>query len=240
MSAGGKPFVVFALIFKNMKKPILQKILLLIVFSVLLLSNIYFVQKINTIEKRIILLEPKERSQQDCELVDGEEHIYKHQCLPGDYEPQTLVKLSQRASFLNSTQYVDVRAKLMVEELIADAEEDGICLTVSSSYRSVEDQEKAVQKLAQTGHKLDYIAVPGRSEHQTGLAVDFAACPMKNGKRDDDVERLELKKDFAELPEYRWLVDNAYKYDFEQSFTKDNKNETGYPEESWHWKLIIK
>ena len=222
-----------------MKKPILQKILLLTIFSILLFSGVYSAKKINTLENRVDLLEPKEESRQDCEVIDGRRHVYKNQCLPKNYEPQTLIKLSQRASFLDSSQYLDVRAKLLVEELIADAEEDGMCLTVSSSYRSETAQEKAVQQLAQTGHKLDYIAIPGRSEHQTGLAVDFAACPMKNKKRDDSVERFELKKDFVELPEYQWLVDNAYKYDFEQSFQKDNEEETGYPEEAWHWKFII-
>jgi D-alanyl-D-alanine carboxypeptidase len=223
-----------------MKKIPPQKVFLLLVFIILLTGSFYFAKQLKGLEDRVAVLEPKTDSRKDCEIVDGEKHIYKNQCLPENYKPQALVKLSPRASFLTSSQYLDVRAKILTEELIADAEKDGMCLTVSSGYRSEAEQKKAVQKLAQTGQKIDYIAAPGRSEHQTGLAVDFAACPMKDGKRNDDIQRFELKKDFIDLPEYAWLVDNAYKYDFEQSYKKDNEEKTGYPEESWHFKLTAK
>lgn len=172
----------------------------------------------------------------DCKVVNGNTHIYKGQCLPENYKPQTLAKLSPRASYLNTSQYLDIRAKKAVEGLIADAEKDGMCLVVSSGYRSEEEQDYIMRELAQTGEgdRIEYIALPGRSEHQTGLAIDFAACPMKDGKRDDKVERLELKNDFSTLPEYQWLLANAHKYNFEQSFREDNKQETGYPAEPWH------
>ena len=180
----------------------------------------------------------------DCEIVDGNTHIYKWQCLPENYKPQTLTKLSPRASYLKRSYHLDIRAKMAVEELIAAAEKNGICLTISSAYRSEERQEEIIFELAQTGRKikniLKKIALPGRSEHHTGLAVDFAACPMKKGKRDDEVERLELENDFSTLPEYQWLLVNAYRNNFEQSFSEENEEETGYPSEPWHWKLILK
>jgi LAS superfamily LD-carboxypeptidase LdcB len=63
---------------------------------------------------------------------------------------------------------------------------------------------------------------------------------MRDGVRNDSAERLELEKSFEELPEYKWLQDNAYKYGFEQSYREDNIQDTYYHVESWHWKLIIK
>jgi LAS superfamily LD-carboxypeptidase LdcB len=133
-----------------------------------------------------------------------------------------LVDLSERASWLNTKQQVDVRAKEVIEKMILNAELDGLCLVVSSGYRSVEDQEKIKQKYG------DLAEEPGKSEHHTGMAVDLQACPMTNGKRDDEAERLELAKPFEELPEYVWLKENAENYGLKQSYTN----------ESWHWSLL--
>ena len=184
------------------------------------------------LEKRVIDLEKR------CELVSGKNHIYSNQCLSTNYKVSTLVKLSERASFLNSTQYLDTRAKKEIEQLIKDAEKDGMCLVVTSGYRSKETQKKLFEESTKE-NKLQSIALPGRSEHQTGLAVDFAGCPMKDGERDDSVERPELKQFFGFLPEYEWLKENASKYGLEESFRYDNMEETGYIVEPWHWKIII-
>jgi LAS superfamily LD-carboxypeptidase LdcB len=70
---------------------------------------------------------------------------------------------------------------------------------------------------------------PGYSEHQTGLAVDFQACPMADGVRDDSVDRLELSNPFSTLPEYKWLIDHANQYKISQT----------YENESWHWRFEL-
>jgi len=155
--------------------------------------------------------------------------------LPDGYEPYNLSLLSPRASWLNTEQYLDIRAKKVVEKLINDAEKDGMCLVVSSGYRTAEEQ----QEIYDLAESKSMVAKPNESEHQTGLAVDFVACPMTNGRRDDTAERLELEKPFEELPEFEWLQDNAWKYNMEQSYRMDNMDKTEYPVESWHWKLII-
>ena len=171
-------------------------------------------------------------------IVDGNDHIYKGQAL--DMEKlekklQNLQVLSLRASWLTTAQRLRPEARNAVEELIAQAEIDGMCIVVISSYRDYKQQ----QKLYNSIQDKTLVAQPGSSEHHTGLAVDFTACPMKDGKRNDDMERLELRNRFEELPEYQWLVNNAGKYGFEQSYRADNAKETGYQKESWHWKYII-
>jgi D-alanyl-D-alanine carboxypeptidase len=169
-------------------------------------------------------------------LVNGNVHIYKGECLTEGYVPKDLVTLSTRLNWLNTTQQVDARIEKPLEQMIMDAEKDGMCLVVTSGYRSADSQRELWDK----SNYSDLIAPPNCSEHQTGLVADLQACPMRDGKRDDTVERLELIKPFKELPEYQWLVTNAGKYGFEQSFKEDNVSVTGYPEESWHWKYIIK
>ncbi len=138
-----------------------------------------------------------------------------------------LVELSERASYLNTTQHLEKEAAESVEQLIRDAEEDEMCLIVVSGYRTYEDQEKVYDQYGPTRAER-----PGGSEHESGLAVDFGGCPMTDGQRDDEAERLELENDFSELPEYNWLVENAGEYGFSQSY----KGEGHIIEEPWHWK----
>ena len=169
-----------------------------------------------------------------CESVDGNNHIYRGQCLSKSYHA-TILPLSRRASWLTTAPSLDIKAKILVEQMIDEAEKDGMCLVVTSGYRSYEEQEK----LYNEAENKSIVAKAGESEHQTGLAVDFAACPMKNGVRNDNVERPELEKDFSQLPEYLWLKLKAYRYGFEQSFTEDNITKTQYMVEPWHWKLVL-
>ena len=141
-----------------------------------------------------------------------------------------LVSLSPRACWLNTQQKLNAKAAAVIERVIADAEKDGMCLVVASSYRTREQQAKLYAANA-------YAAKPGTSEHEKGFAVDFTACPMKDGKRDDSVERLELRKPFNELPEYRWLKEHAEKYGLVESYRVDNQKKTGLPPEPWHWRV---
>ncbi len=144
-----------------------------------------------------------------------------------------LVPLSARACYLNTHNKLAKIAAPHLEKMIMDAEKDGMCLIVLSGYRSKEDQ----QKIWDTATDRSKVAYPGKSEHETGLAVDLGGCPMIDGVRNDAGERLELRNDFETLPEYQWLKENAANYGFYQSFTAENQNKTGFPAESWHWKF---
>lgn len=152
-------------------------------------------------------------------------HYKSEYPLDPDFKPKYLTTLSERASFLTSTQKVDSRIAKQVERIIVDAEADGLCLVVSSSYRSYEYQ-KAIYEVSKD---KNLVMKPGYSEHQTGLAVDFQACPLYGWHRNDEIERPELANGFETLPEYQWLNDNAYKYGITQT----------YENESWHWRFEL-
>jgi len=211
-----------------MKKPIKIAIYSAILIFTIILALVLFLDYQKAINTKVT---------KDSKIyVSGDGHINKGEYLdPNWQEGRYTILLSERASYLNSTVSLESMGKAVVEDIIRDAEKDGMCLVVVSGYRDKEEQEE-MYNLAED---KEIIAKAGQSEHQTGLAVDFAGCPMKNGKRDDSIERLELEKPFKELPEYKWLVDNAYKYNLEQSYREDNAYRTGYPEEPWHWKLIV-
>jgi LAS superfamily LD-carboxypeptidase LdcB len=152
--------------------------------------------------------------------------------------PQNLAELSPRASYLNTKQKFLSPFNHVLEKMIADAEKDGVCLIVISGYRSPERQQELIRK-AINDEERSLIAMPYESEHQTGLAVDLGGCPMKDGIRNDNIRRDELREPFETLPEYQWLKKNASRYGFEESFKEDNKDITGFPAEPWHWKLVI-
>lgn len=72
------------------------------------------------------------------------------------------------------------------------------------------------------------VAPPGHSEHTTGYAIDFAVRPSPNCP---DAEAC-----MAATAPSRWLVANAPRFGFEQSFPAGNKQ--GVKWEPWHWRWV--
>jgi D-alanyl-D-alanine carboxypeptidase len=103
-------------------------------------------------------------------------------------------------------------------------------LIVQSGYRSYSSQKtihKAkVRALGKTkGEKL--AARPGYSEHQTGLAVDFAARGVST-----------LQVSFAKTKAGKWLAANAYRYGFVLRYPSGKTAITGYSFEPWHFRYV--
>lgn len=112
-----------------------------------------------------------------------------------------------------------------VERMLRDAEEDGIYLT-GSGYRSHEEQIWLRQQHCggsdsysvyerPPGECSPPTAIPGTSNHETGLAIDF---------RDGDGNTVRWGS-----PEFEWLADNAHKYGL-----------YNLPSEAWHWSVDAK
>ncbi len=80
------------------------------------------------------------------------------------------------------------------------------------------------------GKTLARVAMPGYSEHcvADNVAIDFIT--------EDGVPQEHDDRYFEDTKEYKWLVKNAEKYGFKESFPKDNK--FGLMYESWHWRYI--
>lgn len=145
-----------------------------------------------------------------------------------------MVELPARANYLTITNLVEEEAAGALTRMILDAEADGMCIVVLDGYRTEAEQQSIIDAAKEKGTE-QYVAAVGESEHHTGKAVDLGGCPMTDGKRDDNAERLELKNDFETLPEYEWMTNNAERYGFRQTYTRENESETGIPAESWHW-----
>ena len=161
--------------------------------------------------------------------------INREYTLSEDYEPDDLVV----PNVLFNLDYYDER-KLMrseaaaaLEELFAAAEKDGYTFYGVSAYRSYSRQRKIfLNNIVKRGkeHTLKYSAVPGTSEHQSGLAIDVSTKSFG----------FRLLDDFANTPEGIWLSKNAYRFGFIIRYPIDKVDITGYAYEPWHIRYVGK
>ncbi len=110
------------------------------------------------------------------------------------------------------------------------AANEGVYLTIGSSYRSYGYQETVFNGyLANDSYStvLSYSAYPGTSEHQSGLVIDFV-----EGSSCDYTEC------FKDTASGNWLKNNAYKYGFILRYPKGKENITGYIFEPWHYRYV--
>ena len=75
-----------------------------------------------------------------------------------------------------------------------------------------------------------YVAKPGTSEHQTGLALDISS---PGGG-------YELEEVFGETAEGKWLAVYAPMFGFVVRYPKGKEKITGYAYEPWHIRYVGK
>lgn len=160
-------------------------------------------------------------------LVNKENEIDK------DYKPTDLVEPDIKFSFNYKDEKRKMRkeAALNLELLFQGAEYYGYTLEGVSGFRSYERQ-KTIYEYNLINNGLEYTqvysAMPGTSEHQTGLAIDVT-CPSLHGRLSDK---------FGEMKEGKWLANNCYKYGYIIRYPKNKSDITGYGYEPWHIRYV--
>lgn len=155
--------------------------------------------------------------------------IDKKHTVSSDYVPKNLIPLKKNELFDINKNNLSLRSEAYeaLKKLAEAALKDGIKLTVSSTYRSYEYQKNlfdywvSVDGLEEAERES---ARPGTSQHQLGLALDFAPV--------DDA--------FDETPAGKWVYENASKYGWSLSFPQGYEHVTGYRWECWHFRYIGK
>lgn len=102
-----------------------------------------------------------------------------------------------------------------------------------SGYRSFERQNQIYQQRLQESPAEEvnqYVARPGTSEHQTGLALDVSSPGMN----------YELEEEFGETPEGKWLAVYAPMFGFILRYPEGKEKITGYAYEPWHIRYVGK
>ena len=136
---------------------------------------------------------------------------------------------------------MDSRVAGAAREMIQAAAEDGVDLMVCSAYRSIEKQQQlfdsSVQRYMAQGmteeeayaQTATETAIPGTSEHQTGLAADIVTPTHQT-----------LDPEFADTDAGKWLSEHAHEYGFVQRYPEDKQDITKIIYESWHYRFVGK
>lgn len=106
--------------------------------------------------------------------------------------------------------------------------ESGFRLYVTSGYRGYAEQAEVYNSwVSAVGEveALNYAALPGYSEHQTGLVLDIFVMG-------------ETTNTFANHPAAQWLAENSWKYGFILRYAEEFENLTGYEYEAWHFRYV--
>ena len=124
-------------------------------------------------------------------------------------------------------------AKNQLEALFAAAkEETGKTMTSVSGYRAYSKQAVIYnRKLKNVGSKAkadEYVARPGASEHQTGLAMDVGQRGASSN----------LNGSYGKSATGIWLVDNAWRFGFIIRYKEGWEDITGYNYEPWHIRYV--
>lgn len=117
---------------------------------------------------------------------------------------------------------IDEDARKSFTLMVNDANKDGVILRSVSDYRSFEQQSKL-----EDVEDVKFVKA-GTSEHQTGLAYDLIG----------EDYTLKYKLDFSKSKEYKWLMDNAYKYGFVLRYPEGKKDITGVSFAPWHFRYV--
>jgi D-alanyl-D-alanine carboxypeptidase len=72
-----------------------------------------------------------------------------------------------------------------------------------------------------------FVAVPGRSEHHTGLAVDIVGYDYTYGTYPGSTRAVQA-----------WLKEHCWEYGFILRYTEEKVHLTGYAAETWHFRYV--
>lgn len=158
--------------------------------------------------------------------------VNKYNPIPDDYEFSV-------EEFENGKR-VDIRIIEDLSEMFYDMRFIGLYPEVTEGYRTSEDQqaimdeyiagyiEQGKTKEEAAEMAKSWVAKPGTSEHEIGLALDIN--PDSN---------YESEYNTAENV-YNWLAENAYKYGFILRYPKGKESITGIDFEPWHYRYVGK
>lgn len=138
---------------------------------------------------------------------------------------------------LRNGETVDSRIYPELQKMFDDARDCGLEPYVTSGYRTNEVQQslmdEEIENYLSQGYSEEearqiaeqWVAVPGTSEHQVGLAVDISM--EDNGRQGA-----------SDL--WQWLMENSYKYGFILRYPEDKTAITGIGYEPWHYRYVGK
>ena len=137
--------------------------------------------------------------------------------------------------------FVDALCLDSLNAMMAAMRQEGLLPLLSSAYRSKSQQagiwQSYVNQYLAAGYDEArakaktalYVAVPGTSEHHTGLAVDIVGYDYFYDGHHGATKAV-----------HAWLAEHCWEYGFILRYTEEKKAITGFSEEPWHFRYVGK
>lgn len=134
---------------------------------------------------------------------------------------------------------VDERIYDDLNAMLIDCHKAGLSPVVCSAYRphatQVRLHNNKIARLRAAGYSYDaavkeagrWVAVPGTSEHETGMALDLVSYGYQL-----------LNERQENTPEQKWLMEHCWEYGFILRYPKDKTEITGIGYEPWHYRYV--
>ena len=134
---------------------------------------------------------------------------------------------------------VDSRVYPALQAMMDDARAAGLQPLICSSYRTQTDQKRLFEQEVQSwldqgcaqeeamDRAATWVARPGTSEHQTGLAVDIV-----------DMSYQVLDEQQESTPVQKWLIAHCAEYGFILRYPTEKSVLTGVNYEPWHYRYV--
>ncbi len=142
------------------------------------------------------------------------------------------VPVVRTVNVVGMRQSMKEEAAAALEEMFAAASQDNAPLSSVSGYRSFTKQSTIYARKQKTaGQKTAeaYVAIPGASEHQLGVAMDVTKRGGSN-----------LNAGFGKTKAGLWIAENAWRYGFIVRYLEGEESVTGYAYEPWHVRYVGK
>ena len=158
--------------------------------------------------------------------------VNRNHPLPEDFQVPSFTQLVNGHS-------IDQRVYPALQRMMDDCRAAGLSPTICSSYRSWAKQEELFEKKVQSclseaasrkgAEELaaQWVARPGTSEHQAGLAVDIVDKSyqlLDEGQEDTAVQQ--------------WLMEHCAEYGFILRYPTEKSTITGVGYEPWHYRYV--
>ena len=158
--------------------------------------------------------------------------VNKQNKLPDDWESK--IELVDTKNAWDEDIKIEKKTFEKYKELKAALEKEEVYIELDSVYRSVAEQQKlwddwTVEKGLEYVQK--YVAVPGTSEHHTGLAVDI--CIRKDGELVSENEDMIAEKEIFDKIHKRLA-----EFGFILRYPEGKEDITGYGAEVWHLRYV--
>ncbi|MDO4537320.1 MAG: M15 family metallopeptidase [Coriobacteriales bacterium] len=158
--------------------------------------------------------------------------VNKTHALPDGWEEK--LDLVEEVNTKGYAQQLDRLAYEPFKQLQAALEEKGVTIQLNSCYRSIAEQQAIVDEFtADYGEDYvrEFVAVPGHSEHHTGLAADIYLII-------DGVPQLTNEEIYAAQDTWDVIHAMMVDYGFILRYPDGREDITGYTYEPWHIRYV--